>query len=385
MTLSGKDYKVRTLQDALCAKALRGGGAQPLPVAAITEPVELMAAVFPQNATITADQSITEDSDLSIVSVSVMPPLKGKHFIWTCQVDNPTDRVLVKARALIDSRAHMVLIRPDLVKRLNLPSHPLKTPEHVNVAMGSADQISQLTHYVVINPASLDTCFRSRQLHTVIALGLCMPLILGLPFLCTNRITCNYAERSCLVTTISLPYDLMTVTAKQLELPPLETVLPDVLMSLLEHVKLLSFEEELQTHETKLQAHFACIFKPPPHVRELPEEPVARIKLKDPNHCIKSCNYLCPCKWKEAWHTLLQQHLEAGRIRPSSAPAGSSVFIIPKAEPTVLPRWVNNYRQLNTNTVANSFQIPLVNEILADLGQGKVFTTLDMTNSFFQM
>lgn len=45
---------------------------------------------------------------------------------------------------------------------------------------------------------------------------------------------------------------------------------------------------------------------------------------------------------------------------------------------------MNDYQQLNSNTVTDSFPIPLVNEILADLGQGKVFTMLDMTNSFFQ-
>ena len=50
----------------------------------------------------------------------------------------------------------------------------------------------------------------------------------------------------------------------------------------------------------------------------------------------------------------------------------------------MLPRWVNDYRQLNANTVTDSFPIPLVHEILSDLGQGKIFATLDMTNSFFQ-
>ena len=111
---------------------------------------------------------------------------------------------------------------------------------------------------------------------------------------------------------------------------------------------------------------------------------MARIKLKDQNHCIKTQNYPCPRKWKEAWHTLLQQHLETGWIHPSSAPAGSGAFIIPKADLNVLPRWVNDYRQLNTNTVTDLFPIPLVHEILSDLGQGKVFAMLDMTNSFFQ-
>ena len=60
------------------------------------------------------------------------------------------------------------------------------------------------------------------------------------------------------------------------------------------------------------------------------------------------------------------------------------MFIIPKADLTVLPQWVNDYWQLNVNTVTDSFPIPCINEILSDCAQGKVFTTLDMTNSFFQ-
>ena len=88
----------------------------------------------------------------------------------------------------------MVLIRPNLVKRLNLPSLPLATPEQVNVALGSAEPINQLTHYVEIFPTSLDNRFRLHLLHAVIAPGLCMPLILSLPFLSLNRILCNYAE-----------------------------------------------------------------------------------------------------------------------------------------------------------------------------------------------
>lgn len=84
------------------------------------------------------------------------------------------------------------------------------------------------------------------------------------------------------------------------------------------------------------------------------------------------------------WYVLLQQHLDAGRVRPSSAPAGSAAFIVPKADPTVLPRWVNYYRQLNANTVTDSFPIPQIDDILADCAKGKIWATIDMTNSFFQ-
>src|SRR6266702_5217298 len=82
-------------------------------------------------------------------------------------------------------------------------------------------------------------------------------------------------------------------------------------------------------------------------------------------------------------HTL-QQHLDARRIQLSSAPAGSGTFIIPKADPTILPRWVNDYRQLNSNTITDSFPIPHINDILADIATGQIFGQIDMTNSFFQ-
>ena len=126
------------------------------------------------------------------------------------------------------------------------------------------------------------------------------------------------------------------------------------------------------------------MFEPLPHTDELPTQPVAQIKLKDSDSLIKTRNYPCPRKWKEAWHTLLQQHLEAGRICPSDAPAGSGAFIIPKVDPSVLPRWVNDYRQLNTNTITDSFPLPRISEILSDCGNGVFFTSLDMTHSFFQ-
>ena len=236
----------------------------------------------------------------------------------------------------------------------------------------------------MIMPTTLDNCFHSQPLHAIIALGLCIPLILGLPFLCTNHIACNYAERTCMITMMIPPYNLLEKLPKEMKAPALDTMLPDLLASLKQHATSATIEDELAWRDSELQTKFAQIFELPPHVDKLLEQPVARIRLKDQNHCIKTWNYPCPWKWKEAWHTLLQQHLEMGRIHPSSAPAGSGAFIIPKADPNVLPHWVNNYWQLNTNTVTDSFPIPLVHEILSDLGQGKVFATLDMTNSFFQ-
>jgi hypothetical protein len=50
----------------------------------------------------------------------------------------------------------------------------------------------------------------------------------------------------------------------------------------------------------------------------------------------------------------------------------------------VLPRWVNDYCVLNANTITDSHPLPHVDNILADCAKGKIWSVIDMTNSFFQ-
>jgi hypothetical protein len=56
----------------------------------------------------------------------------------------------------------------------------------------------------------------------------------------------------------------------------------------------------------------------------------------------------------------------------------------PESRPSVLPRWVNNYQQLNKNTIADSHPLPRIDDILNDCAKGKIWGTINMMNSFFQ-
>ena len=80
----------------------------------------------------------------------------------------------------------------------------------------------------------------------------------------------------------------------------------------------------------------------------------------------------------------MDQHLAAGRIRESSSKYCSPSFLIPKVDPTVLPRWVNDYRMLNDNTVPDHYPLLHIETILSDCAKGSVWAKIDMTNSFFQ-
>ena len=95
-------------------------------------------------------------------------------------------------------------------------------------------------------------------------------------------------------------------------------------------------------------------------------------------------SYSYPRQFKEAFATLIQQRLDSGFIRPSSSSFASPSFIIPKKDPKALPRWVCDYRQLNSNTIPDNYPLPRITEILADCGKGKIWSTIDMTDSFFQ-
>ena len=72
-------------------------------------------------------------------------------------------------------------------------------------------------------------------------------------------------------------------------------------------------------------------------------------------------------------------------MRPSDSPYASLAFLVPKSDPAAKPRWVNDYRLLNDNTVPDRHPLPSIPEILGDCATGKIFGKLDMTNSFFQM
>lgn len=67
-----------------------------------------------------------------------------------------------------------------------------------------------------------------------------------------------------------------------------------------------------------------------------------------------------------------------------SSQYASPAFIIPKTDPGVLPRWVNNYRELNSNTVPDNHLLPRVDDILAGCAKGRIWAKIDMTNVFFQ-
>ena len=134
---------------------------------------------------------------------------------------------------------------------------------------------------------------------------------------------------------------------------------------------------------SKVKDDYSDVFKPIPHVDEMPNDILCKISLKEAGKTITTRSYSCPRKFCEARSILIQRHLDMGHIHLSSSAHTSPAFLVPKADPSDLPHWVNDYRQLNANTVTDSLPLPHIDDILADAGRGKIWSKLDMMDSFF--
>jgi hypothetical protein len=253
--------------------------------------------------------------------------------------------------------------------------------------------------------------------------SLCYPIILGLPFLSHNNLVTDQSKESCInkktgydllapITEpppLCLPY--LSPKAKCLKIcnihlavqrelkaciaahrdPTHETTsVPPIVFAVavrqrVEQLALQATWPTLKEHDAAMKKRFDDHFPDDiPHVSQLPSDAVHRIRLKDPDFTLKKCTYSCPCKYQQAWQTLIGQHLAAGRIHPSNSPYASPAFLIPMADPNALPRWVNDYREINAHTIPDNHPLPKISKILADVYKGKIWAKIDMTNSFYE-
>jgi hypothetical protein len=109
-----------------------------------------------------------------------------------------------------------------------------------------------------------------------------------------------------------------------------------------------------------------------------------KIFLTNPDAVFNKKQYPYPQKHFFAWRTLLDQHVDAGQLCRSTSQYASPSLIIPKKDPTALPRWVCDYQKLNSLTVRDQSPLPNIDKLIRLVASGKAFSILDQTNAFFQ-
>ena len=298
-----------------------------------SEEDDYVTAVMP--SAVLRNGSFSED-DMS-------PPLHSKHFVAKFNIAAAHLDFPLMFSMLIDNGAHLVLIHPEVVEALKLKHHPLKVPETVSIAISENNKKKvkmTLHHYVKFEVTSLDNAWTSKTVHAIITPGLCMPVILGLPFLIHNDIVTDHKARSCIDKKCG--YNLLnpvpvsppraprmhardqikfTKAAKKASLAELTAVCQkrinekklvfedvkdvDVVVAIKDAICSIALKEKLKKIENKIKMEFRQVFEEIPHVKDLPMDYVAHIKLKEAEHTIANRTYSCPRKYRDAFKTLI--------------------------------------------------------------------------------
>jgi hypothetical protein len=125
-------------------------------------------------------------------------PFFTPHFHFDCTVGGSTTSSLENVRALIDPGSDAVLIDPVLTDRLQLCRHKLPAPKEVIMAVGGGNETFTFKEWVPITVVSMDQSWTSRTCRTILAPNLCVPLLLGGPFLSSNSIVIDHKTRTCI-------------------------------------------------------------------------------------------------------------------------------------------------------------------------------------------
>ncbi|SGY56877.1 BQ5605_C006g04187 [Microbotryum silenes-dioicae] len=273
-------------------------------------------------------------------------------------------------RALVDTGASASFIADREVEKLRLTRRKLQVPTSVSVAIQSHRVSHAVTEFVRVPLRTLNGRWSTQHVVLKIAPLTSLKVVLGRPFLKRHDILVDCKRRRVLAPDPTLPRKRIDLMHRGEKGEWSESAVQASIRACLAHL------EEQQAEESQLRA------------LEYESKVRHRIALKPGMKTPRQPTYGTPMRWRAAWRRLLDEHLAAGRLRPSLSEYSLPAFIIPKkgmdTDPSIMPRWVNDYRILNAATVPDRTPLPLPDEILAVAARARFWSKINMTNSYFQ-
>ena len=114
------------------------------------------------------------------------------------------------------------------------------------------------------------------------------------------------------------------------------------------------------------------------------------IKLIDETNVSSQPPYRTPRHLLPVAHSYVQKLLQNNIIRPSKSPFSSPLLLVKKPgahDPTKSLdesyRVVHDYRRLNNNTIKDAYPMQHLQELIDEVGQGKIYTLVDLSQGFW--
>ncbi|TFK80401.1 hypothetical protein K466DRAFT_605369 [Polyporus arcularius HHB13444] len=322
----------------------------------VVNPVSIVAAVFStSDGALSTNMEDTWDSEH--VPLSQLPSVfPSPHLIWHTHVTSSiSDSPIIES--MIDSGATVNLISESAVNEHSLCHRKLLHPMPFTDAF-TGDGTPAM-EYCRISLSSENGIYSSCTVHAIIVPTLCYPLILGVPFLDQNHLLIDMHNRE--LWDSSNGVNILNPQVPRATAPPPLLATRQTNNTEYDHVqaRLRLAQHHNLLRDIRLNVPWTDTVPP---LSDTAPQLVAAVHQK----VEELVQYDCPKKYREAFKTLLTQHIDAGQLRPSFSPYASPCFLVPKADPTALPRWVNDYHVLNQNTVPDVNPLPSIQEILSD-------------------
>ncbi|KAG1795413.1 uncharacterized protein HD556DRAFT_1472931 [Suillus plorans] len=273
-------------------------------------------------------------------------PFETAHLIWPCLLTGPSSESFERIDALIDHGSHLVLIDESVVDKLGLRKRKLHTSIEASSAFLNSASVSpfSFSEYVLLSPSSINHDWTSHHdLRTCIAKDSKYDLLSPPKHVrkCRTPLPSRREIKRQRKNVIKELQKVLEHRGNELE-QHTTSKNTNIASVLRQRIETLAFIEANKEHLERLDKEMRRKYEDRfpediPHIDHLPTDIVHRIRLKDPNKIIQCRRYNTPRKYREAWDTLLNQHIAAGRLRPSSSPFVSPAFLIPKKDPTALP------------------------------------------------
>ncbi|GMI83759.1 hypothetical protein HRI_002045200 [Hibiscus trionum] len=132
----------------------------------------------------------------------------------------------------------------------------------------------------------------------------------------------------------------------------------------------------------QLLGEFEDVFKDPkglPPIRGQEH----KIPLLDEQVAVKIPPYRYPIYQKDAIEKMTKELLDIGVIRDSNSSFASPVVMVKKKDGSW--RMYMDYKRLNQLTVKDKFPMPIIEELLDELGEAKFFSKLDLRSGYHQI